>query len=494
MENNLSRKLSVKRLDTTQTVDITEDFSLPDYIPEVRRVVGVQANAAVDGKYLNGTELEADGNVLYTVMYLGGDGGLCSVPLNGSFNGKIQVKSQEGDSFGADDISLSAAADNVVCRVTAPRRITLSSKVKIRVFSQKKVDCGERIEPAKQAKQAEPAELADSVRLKKEQADYAAVKTLRTTVECGGELREREGTRVICAQGSVMINETKTTSDGVGVSGEGRISLLLLTPDGAYTTAKARCSMDTVLPCDPSDILTRAAVGRCLMCEVETADDGLITWNIECDIDCDTVTGGKSEISTDGYCAHYEDECVFEEINALSAVKGINSRLTVSGTKPIRRDMTYAGGWGKAVFDKAELAGRHLVLSGNAVITAVLCGNDEAVSEECIIPIKYECETDGAAGELTGKCEFTVCDVSGRCDGETLNVTAELGVSGVFLAEKKIRCLTALRPDPDRPIPHKKNIIKICVPGENETEWDIRKRYRLSSDSLKKTGRVYLIQ
>ena len=232
------------------------------------------------------------------------------------------------------------------------------------------------------------------------------------------------------------------------------------------------------------------------MCEVETAEDGLISWNMECDIDCDAVKGGECEISTDGYSSLYEDECIFEEISALSAVKGVNGRLTVSGTKPIRPDMIYAGGWGRAVFDKAELMGRHLVLTGSAVITAVLCGGGEAVSEECVIPIRYECDADSSSptGEIIGKCEFTVCDVSGRCDGETLNVTAELGVSGVFLGEKKLRCLTVLRPNPELPAAHKKNIIRICVPKPTETEWDIMKRYRISSDAPKKSGKVYLIR
>ncbi len=487
MDYNNTNKLSVKRLDTTQTIDVTEDFSLPDYIPEVRRVVGVQTSASVDGKYLNGNELEADGNVLYTVMYLGGDGGLCAVPLTSSFDGRVSVKAQEGESFGADDISLAAIPDNVLCRVTAPRRLTLSSKVKLRSFSQREADCKEKLEPE---------ESSASVRLKRTAVPYAMVKAYRTTIECGGEFREREGTKVISARGSLLIHEVKPVSDGFSVTGEGRAELFLLTPDGAYKTSKVRCSVDTHIPCDTSDIVAQSAVGRCLMCEVETADDGLITWNMECDIDCDAVRGGTSEISVDGYSADYEDECGFEEIGALSSVKGINGRLTVSGSKPIRADMTYAGGWGRAVFDKAELAGRRLTLSGNAHITSVLCGNGEAVSEECVIPVKYECETEASdlTGEITGKCEFTVCDISGRCDGETLNVTAELGVSGVFLTENRIRYLASVSQSPDRPVPHKKNVIKICLPDERETEWDIMKRYRIGDDAPKKAGKAYMIR
>lgn len=63
-----------KRCDTENTVDVSEDFVLPDYCPEVRRVLGVTARASVGGKYLSGEELEADGDVTYTVVYMGGRG------------------------------------------------------------------------------------------------------------------------------------------------------------------------------------------------------------------------------------------------------------------------------------------------------------------------------------------------------------------------------------------------------------------------------------
>lgn len=495
MENEMNRQLSVKRFDSVHTTDVSEDFSLPDYIPEVRRVVGVQSSSTVDGKYLNGDELEADGSVMYTVIYLGGDGGLCAVPLSSSYDTRIPVKSADGDIFGVDDISLSSSPENVTCRVTAPRRLTLSSKVKLRLFSQRSVDCGEKIEPA---------ELTQSVKLKKGKAGYASVTSLRYNGECGGEIREREGTKVISAQGSININEAKSVPDGIAVSGEARAAMLLLTPDGVYTTAKGRSAVDVVIPCDTGGLLSAAAYGRCLMCEIEAADDGLITWNIEYDIDCDGVKGGESEISVDGYSPDYADECTFADAAALSFVKGVNGRLSVSGSRQIRPGMSCAGGWGRVVFERAEFAqadrgsergGGRMVISGNAYITVILCGDGEAVSEECVIPVRYECEVDSgsAGGDLMGKCEITVFDVSGRCDGETLNVTAELAINGVFLAENGVHYLSRMNLDTAAPVSRKKNVIKICVPDKSEEEWDIMKRYRVEDSVPKKAGKVYIV-
>ncbi len=485
MENEMKQILTTKRFDTTHTVEVTEDFSLPDYIPEVRRVVGVRANANVDGKYLNGDELEADGVVSYTILYMGGDGGLSAAPLDSSFSGRIPVRSAEGDVFGVEDIALSAAADNVVCRVTAPRRLTLSSKVKLRMFSQRTVDCGAGLE-------AESGEMP--VRLKKETVPYAALKAHRANIECGGELREREGTKVISASGCLNMGEAKVVAEGIAVSGEARISLLLLTPDGVYTTAKGRSAVDMTLPCESGSLITAAAYGRCLMCEVDVAEDGLITWNMECDIDCDGVYGGEGEVSTDGYCTTCAETCTYADTATLSALRGVNGRLTVAGTKSVRSGMSVAGSFGRGTFERAEMNGGKLVLTGNATITAILCGDGEAVSEEMVLPVRYECDADGRGVEnIAGKCEIGVWDCTARCDGETLSVTAELGINGVFLGERNVRTLAAITPDTEHSATRRRNVMTVCVPDGTETEWDIMKRYRVAEGAPKRSGKVYII-
>ena len=65
-----------KRLDTGTAAEVAEDFTLPDYRPEIRRIAGIRGEAAIDGKYLAGDELEADGSVTYAVIYQDAEGRL----------------------------------------------------------------------------------------------------------------------------------------------------------------------------------------------------------------------------------------------------------------------------------------------------------------------------------------------------------------------------------------------------------------------------------
>ena len=146
MGMNQNTTLYTKRFDSAAPADVTEDFSLPDYQPEIRRVIGVRAQSSVDGKYLSGEELETDGAVTYTVLYSDPDGGIAQTSQTSSFTCRLPLKGNAGeheesyDRYTAADLVLSCTPENVTCRVTAPRKFTLSSRVKLGLLSQKPAD------------------------------------------------------------------------------------------------------------------------------------------------------------------------------------------------------------------------------------------------------------------------------------------------------------------------------------------------------------------
>ena len=74
-----------------ETLEVAEDFSLPDYVPEVRRVLGVQRDATADNGFRDGATYLQEGNIAYTVFYLGEDGQVTSVPLNAAYSAKIPL-------------------------------------------------------------------------------------------------------------------------------------------------------------------------------------------------------------------------------------------------------------------------------------------------------------------------------------------------------------------------------------------------------------------
>ena len=57
-------------LDRILTQDITQELSLPDYQPEIKRLLRVNATIQPPTRYIGGGNIEFSGNVDFTVLYL----------------------------------------------------------------------------------------------------------------------------------------------------------------------------------------------------------------------------------------------------------------------------------------------------------------------------------------------------------------------------------------------------------------------------------------
>ena len=256
---NMNGTLYVKRFENTASVEVSEDVILPDYLPEVRRIVGVQASVTTDGKYLSGEELEADGSVICTVIYTSSDGSLAQISESMAYTGHIPAKSDD-DRFGSGDIVLSACADNVTCRVTAPRKITLSAKVKLCELSEKPADGSLHVSDA----------AGDvSVRRRVSTVRTGYMNSIAQSGECDGEIREREGMKPVFASGNISAADVRIIRKGnasfAAVKGEVTVNLLLLSPEGSYVQSRSRAPLrkkspaETLRKTKPS-ILRRSAV------------------------------------------------------------------------------------------------------------------------------------------------------------------------------------------------------------------------------------------
>ncbi len=298
--------LYTKQIQTFVTNDCSEDFVLPDYYPEIRRIIGVRCTAAAEGKYVSGDEIEADGCVVYTVLYTDGDGEICQVSETTQYTASLPVK---GDGLSPDGIVLDTAADGVVCRVTAPRKITLSAKVKTSARSTAVSDVAGAVGAAPSAGAGEgmssalvPAGSGDGgnmsgksgvgvnqagksgvgadktglagkagaldgsgvarksgfaemsggpiVRRKVKSVTSAELAELRANSTVEGELREREGMGLVSAFAEICVSDVRISGSSVSVKGDAYATLLLknVGEGEKYSTAKSRVPVDLAIP------------------------------------------------------------------------------------------------------------------------------------------------------------------------------------------------------------------------------------------------------
>ncbi|MGN1096136.1 MAG: hypothetical protein ACI4QR_07075, partial [Eubacteriales bacterium] len=66
--------LLTKAAEKKDTKEITTEYTLPDYLPDVNRLLRVVARIEEPGKYINGDMIEYDGLICYNVIYATSDG------------------------------------------------------------------------------------------------------------------------------------------------------------------------------------------------------------------------------------------------------------------------------------------------------------------------------------------------------------------------------------------------------------------------------------
>ena len=91
----LPKRLQMPLCDRVITAERSNDYTLPDYLPEIRRIIRTDASILPPAKYISGSNAEFNGNIDYNIVYVGADGALYSAPLSAeySFNAPLDISS-----------------------------------------------------------------------------------------------------------------------------------------------------------------------------------------------------------------------------------------------------------------------------------------------------------------------------------------------------------------------------------------------------------------
>jgi hypothetical protein len=109
-----------------QAIDV--DFTLPDYLGEIRRVLHVRQSVMPPAKYVSDGAVELNGIIDYQLLYVGGDGNLWSAPLSSEYS--VSVPYDKDVEIVTVDALVGICADGVSTRVSAPRRLSIRSRLR----------------------------------------------------------------------------------------------------------------------------------------------------------------------------------------------------------------------------------------------------------------------------------------------------------------------------------------------------------------------------
>ena len=95
------------------SVELNSDFSLPDYQPEIRRLLSTRVNIIPPSEYADNGGASFEGTVNYKILYLGADGKLYSTSLSDKYSFSIPIDFNSHSIFaGGKSVQVCANASN----------------------------------------------------------------------------------------------------------------------------------------------------------------------------------------------------------------------------------------------------------------------------------------------------------------------------------------------------------------------------------------------
>ncbi|MBQ7321762.1 MAG: LysM peptidoglycan-binding domain-containing protein [Clostridia bacterium] len=495
----------------TVSAELTQEFVLPDYSPEMRKLLRVTPTVQPPSRFLGIGEAEFSGNVCFSVLYLGADGAPYSTELSLPYSFRTPIENDErtaSDRPICTDAAISV--DSVSPRLNAPRKLRIHCRLSALITGLYDVETDMNV-PHDGDDRPETRETVLAVARTAFAAGEIMELTDELTVPAGeGELR------LIESGGAVQLLETTLTESTVTCRGELHWKVLLTRdPAGgepAEETATAAPAADA-----PIEVLTRRIP---FSQEIElSAVPSHGTWEV---MACGTCTGITARVEEDRvlcaatvaleaqvqgsedrtfvcdcFSTKYQSTCEMRRYVCRRPVLCLNGNVTEGGTI--------------ALADAGIPTGSTPIdLSADAVSLAAVCERGRAVlvgegryrllyrtaegelgCAEFRLPLRYEIAEAGGLGEncaLLGDVRAVMLGGRARTDGESLTVDAEWALAARIYTEESVEAVSELHPG--EAWESTQGAYVLCYPARGETLWNIAKRYHTAIRPLAALNRL----
>ncbi len=469
--------------DRTVVSDLSGDFTLSDYQPEIKRLLRVKATVSPADKYIGVGTAELSGTVDYAILYAGNDGALYCAEQSGEYHFSCPTEAAaEFDLSEGLSCDVETVAENVTGRVSAPRRLSVKCRLRsrVRLYGTRLLE--ERIGGVDES---------TLQRLKGNAVGTQRFVGTGEPMQLGDEIlfdAEETGMRVISGEGQVFVTEAMPGSGCVNCRGEVALKLLCCR-DGIMeppTVQTRRIPFSGSVPVEGAEVnCDCTASGVCTDLRI-TVDTGRILCEVGVRLTAHAMRNAELSYTEDLYSTAAPGENDYESLILPCVLSCQNGNFSLNNTLSMEEVGIKAG---QTVADISllpsvsalECENGKYILSGRCRCTAVLCQEADWSVKEFEIPFRYECEGSEMA-VASYDAEVTPISARARMDGERVSVDAELAVSLMTEGEREIKVFREARfgeSESDRGASY-----TICYPSREDTLWSVAKRYRRSVADL----------
>lgn len=464
---------------------IDTDFTLPDYYPEVSKILKCLTEVGIMTKQVNDGVVEIGGQAVITLIYADSDNGINSFTHTYPFTKSVEVAGATENSF----ISVVTRSNLINSKATAPRKLEIHGSctlvVSVSVFEKQKVlSCVEDdniYSRCKKISYNEPIEpisksvfIEDEIHLGQNQPSVA---------------------KIIRHSAKSRVSECKFISGKAVIKGDLFTEILYCgSQSNKPMLITEQHGFSQIIDCDGLDENTVCdCISKVLSFELhpKTSIDGevrTIAFESKVCLDIFPTKSAENAVVTDAFSG-----CFVADAKKMT-IMSEHIADSISENYVCKKNLDFSDGmvseiydlWCRCTVDYASGDGGDVLIKGSVIIYILGVNSDnEPVFYERPIDYEYRYAVGETNGKIRCKPNVTIAAVnySQNQNGE-VDVAAELSVKTTVYTAEEINVLCDISIDDAKIVDKDTDTAVILYFAEGETVWEIARKYCTSPEKI----------
>ncbi|MBR4761322.1 MAG: DUF3794 domain-containing protein, partial [Clostridia bacterium] len=475
----------------TVEVPLDIDFSLPDYCPEISRILKCCAAARTASKSVSGRAVTVDGSVTVTVIYSDPDGYMNSYEYQYPFSKSFDIGADSENGY----VTAKAKCEYINCRAQSERKIDIHGAVGVTVcaYSRKsrEIICDIDDKNIEVLRVSVPSTMPIGYAEK-----YAIIEEEIEAASTDGDIK------CLIRYGAVAeINECKLLENKAIVKGNMAVELLYRTDNGDTVPLGVQIPFSQLLEAEGANESCRySASADIAYLEVKPKFDSAsvargFTLDAKILIKAEIFCSDDISVIADAYSKKHETAIKSEEAVFSTRVSSVLDTFTARGEVDLSPDsvIKICDVWCEAKTEETAFDGDCMTVTGSAVANILaLDDNGAPVYFEKTVDFSYNCKIPCDGECLTADAKTGVISVSYNLlsDGK-MDLQLQMSVAADVYKSNTVTLVGDIQVNESRPVDKSgRAALTVYFGEEGESVFDIARKYLADIGEIKQINSI----
>ena len=474
-----------------QPVDL--NISLPDYCPDIQRILKCQIYPRIVSRSISGDRLMLEGSYVVKVFYLDPAGTrLRFCDSSDTFSAEIALK-QEADNAQVDAFS---RVEYINCRATSPRRLDVHGAFSVcaKVVAQGKSEFVSNIEGD------DVEQLKDTISVNNLVAASQQQFTVDEILELGGGKPPADS--IMRSDAFAVLQDFKITSGKLMIKGEVCVKFLYSAADetNAPDVTEYTIPFSQMLDCDnvTEDCLCDVKLGvtgvEAQIKNDYSGDKTFFDTQVRLTVNAHAYRGAEVTVVRDAYSRSYDLKIESKQRTIENLSELVGDTLVHQSTLNVEDNAVtkVIDIWNEMSSASAEVRDGNIVFSGKySLCVLALDGDEKPFYFERLLDFEHTHACESGGGDLKCDAQVGVGGISFRIVGGGIETKTELRLTAEIHSRYAVQSIAAVTADEEKPVV-RDNRAALCIyyADAGENLWNIAREYRTSMDTIKRENGI----